>query len=453
MKPFHLSLSLFASALLFAGTVSHESTGASLVVYNAGIGLFHDARKITLDAGKETVRFPNVADSIVADSVTARFPDGARLRTQRYRFDPVSLFALLKAHIGKAVKIRTKEDGNRYAVKPATLLSFDGRQCIVKSSEGALFAVPADTVIFDSVPDTMITSPSLLWEIESARAISGTFSVDYLLKKITWKSDYILTLGEHRADLTGLATVDNRSGKRYEKIKLALLAGEIGRTKEPSRPMPYQAMKTAAAGYEAAISPAALQGYYLYPVPFPVTIADNEKVQIKFLEERNLRFTRKFETRLNNPVYLNRNVKHAVAQQLVFDGFEAPLPAGVVRTYSTVQDVSVLLGEVPVSHTPKHQKLTLAIGADFDTAVNEMLIERNDEKSYLDVTVAYEVSNRGNTAKQIEMLVPFTRRGKQQSSVSTRQPYSWKDGNTLLFQVKVDADSKQRFEVRYRSKK
>jgi hypothetical protein len=452
MKPFHLSLSFFASVMLFAGTVSHVSTDASLVVYNAGIGLLHDARRITLEAGKDTLLFPDVADSIIADSVNVRFPDGARLHTQRYRFDPVTLSALIKAHIGKAVKIRTKEDGERYAVKPATLLSSDGGQCIVKSSEDAVFAVPADAVIFDSVPDTMITSPSLLWKIESDHAISGTFSMDYLLNKITWKSDYILTLDERRADLTGLATVDNRSGKRFKKIKLALLAGEISRTKEPSRPMPYQTMK-AVAEYEAAISPAALQGYYLYSVPFPVSIAEDEKVQIKFFEENNLRYTRKFEARLNNPVYLKRNVKHAVAQHLVFDGIDTPLPAGVIRTYSVAQDIPVLLGETPVSHTPKHKELSLAIGADFDTTVNEKLAMRNDDKSYFDVTVAYEVSNRSDAAKQIEMLVPFTRRGKQQSSVSTKQPYSWKDGNTLLFQVKVDADSKERFEVRYRSKK
>jgi hypothetical protein len=453
MKPFRLCLSLFASAVLYAGTVTHESSDASLVVYNAGIGLLHDTRTITLDAGKQTVLFPDVADSIVADSVHARFPDGARLYTQRYRFDPIKLSALLKAHIGKDVKIRTRENDEGYAIKAATLLSSDGRQCIVKSSDGDIFPVPADHNIFDSLPDTMFATPTLLWEIDAAHAISGTFSVGYLMDKISWKSHYILKLHDNSADLAGLATVDNRSGKRFEKIRLALLAGKIGRAEKPPRYLPYQTMKAAAAEQAASISPAALHGYYHYPVPFPVTIAENETVQIKFLDERSHPFTRKYETNLNNPLYLGSDIRHDVARYLLFDGFDTPLPAGVVRTYASHKDSGVLLGETVIPHTPKHEKLALLIGVDFDTVVREKLKERNDDKNFFDVTVAYEVSNRGEAAKEVALLVPFTRRGTQQSSVTSKEPYSWKDGNTLLFRVTVKADSKRRFEVRYRSKR
>lgn len=454
MKPsIHLALSLFASAVLYAGGLSPAPTDASLVVYNGDIGLLHEERKVILEAGRQTLHFNDIADSIVAASVNVHFPKGVNLYSQQYRYDSITLSALLKAHIGQAVRIRVMKDEGGFIIKPATLLSSNGRLCIVKTADTGIFALPAEQIIFDAVPNRLVTKPSLLWSVDTKRTIDGTLSLDYLLKKITWKSDYSLTVNGDTADLSGWITIDNRSTKRFENISLTLLAGEVGMAEEPTRHLPYQAMKAAAAEQSAGLLPIAHAGYYLYPVHFPVTIAANEKLQIKFADEKNLSFTRKYEAHLNNPLYLNRSVKHSVGQLLTVDALKAPLPAGVVRTYSAVHATTVLLGESRIPHTPKHDELELMLGADFDTAVSEELVERNDDKAFFDVTVAYEISNRGDTTKKIALMVPFIKRGRQLSSVTTQQPYRWKDGNTLLFDITVEADSKLLFEVRYRNKK
>ena len=44
-----------------------------------------------------------------------------------------------------------------------------------------------------------------------------------------WSADYSLTLNkdETRADIGGLVTIDNNSGKKYVDAKLKLIAGDV----------------------------------------------------------------------------------------------------------------------------------------------------------------------------------------------------------------------------------
>jgi len=444
-----LSLSFAAAAVLYAGSLSPKPTDSSLVVYNGNIGLVHEDKTIALEKGAQEIVYKDVAQSVATDSVNVKFPDGVTLYSQQYRFDRITPAKLLDAHIGKKVKVKTHGDNEKIIVRDATLLSSSGSQCIVKTRNNEIFSVNPSMIIMEHIPSELITQPSLVWNINSNRRLDGRVSLDYLINNIKWKSNYILDLNGENGDLSGWITIDNRSGKRFDKVKLNVLAGDINRAQMPSPRVMYKAQMVMSAAPE--VSHIAAEGYHFYSVPFRVTLANNEKTQIKFIDEKNIHVKRRYKTWLNNPNYLNSQSRHDVKQYAEVESLEIPLPGGIVRTYSKVNGTTLLLGESRLEHTPRHEKISLMLGTNFDIKVNEKVVERDDDEYYFDETIAYEVINRSDKERVVELLIPFTR-GKN-SSLTTDQKYSHKDGSTLLFKVRLVADSKKEFKVHYRSRK
>ncbi|RLA70844.1 MAG: hypothetical protein DRG24_06330 [Epsilonproteobacteria bacterium] len=452
LKNHFLLLSLGVSMSLYAGSISSTPIESSLVVYNGNIGLVHEEKKITLDEGTQAIIYEDVAQTVQTDSVNVIFPSPVTLYSQQYRFDSITAAKLLEAHIGKVIKVKTAVKRDEFIIQEATLLAADKYNAVVKTTKGEIFSTVSSMIIFKNVPDTLITKPSLVWNINSSKSMESTISVDYLINNITWQSNYVLNLKENRADLSGWITVDNRSGKRFNDVKLNVLAGDINRAKRTPQRVMYKA--AAMVMEDAPVSHIAHEGYHFYTIPFRITLANNEKTQIKFIDERHLPIKRRYEARLNHPNYLHSEIKHKVSQFVEIDSLEVPLPSGVVRSYSKVNDTTLLLGESRVDHTPKHEKISLRLGTNFDLKVNEKLIERNDDKRYFDERISYEVINRSNIEQTVELLIPFIKSAYHaKASIDTKQTYRWKDGSTMQFKIKVKADSKESFDVHYRSKK
>jgi len=456
MKLYPLALLCFSSAFsLYAAELSGMPVDSSLVVYNGNIGLVHEQKHLKLKAGVQEVIYEDVARTVQTDSVNVLFPKNITLYSQQYRFDKITLAKLLEAHIGKEIKVKRVADDNKdaFIIQRAELIAVDGYSCVVKTQKGDIFSVASSQIIFDHVPDTLITKPSLVWNIDAATAVEGTVSLDYLINNITWQSNYVLNLKENSADLSGWITVNNNSGKRFNEVKLNVLAGDINRAQRPvSRMMMYKENNVMADA--VPVSQVAHEGYHFYTIPFRVTLANNEKTQIKFMDEKQIPITRRYAVHLNHPNYLNAKVKHKVSQFVEINSLEVPLPSGIVRSYSSVKDTTLLLGENHITHTPKHEKISLRLGTNFDLKVNEKALERNDDKYYFDETIRYEVMNRSDADKVVELLIPFVKsRYHANASLETKEPYIWKDGNTLQFNIKVKADATASFDVHYQMKK
>ena len=195
------------------------------------------------------------------------------------------------------------------------------------------------------------------------------------------------------------------------------------------------------------------EGYHLYKIPFKVNLANNESTQLKFLNINHIPITRVYETQLTAPFYNSGEQKHNVIQSIVIKTLEKALPMGTIRSYSKQDKTTLLLGESHIKHTPKHEKIKIKLGQNFDLIVKSTPLSNNDDRYYNDVTVSYEVTNRSDKAKTVELLIPFTKRDNQQNSISTPQKYGWKNGRMLSFKVPMKADSKKSFEVHFRAKK
>jgi len=452
-KPIILSISALFCSVLNGAALSPTLKANTLVVYNSNMGLVHEERSIVLEKGRQTLHYPNVASTVETDSVNVVFPSGVKLYSQKYKYDKITLQKLLSAHIGKKVEVKVYDSKESFELKDATLLSA-GQNVIVRLDEGKVIQVSAEEVIFDSIPDTLITKPSLLWNISSSKKVNGRLGIDYIINNIHWKSDYLLKVDKDSADLSGWVTLTNNSGKAFEDVSLKVLAGDVSRqySKRVQRERMYAA-KAAYSDESGNVEEVSHEGYHLYTIPFRVDLADKEKTQIKFINEAGIKIQRRYDVHVSSPAWLRAEQKHKVNQYIEFKELSKALPQGTVRTYSSVEGSTVLLGINAIAHTPKKEKVSLQVGKNFDLLLKETSLQRSGTKKHYEALVKYTLTNRSDEDKRVELLVPFRNISKLESIVKTEMPYEYRDGNTLKFTVDVKADSVKPFTVKYRNKR
>ncbi|MDF1874955.1 hypothetical protein JHD48_04325 [Sulfurimonas sp. SAG-AH-194-I05] len=442
------SLLFLLSSQLFSITLNPSTSNNSLIVYNSNVGLVHEKRTLKLQKNDTTIVYKGVASSINTDSVNVTLPKGISLYSQQYRFDKLTQDKLLRAHIGKSIRVKVRKNVNEFQTIQAKLLSHDGTSCIVKNKDSILI-VESKNIIFDTVPKELITKPSLVWNVKAKKNIHAKMSIDYLMNNIKWKSNYILHVNKSQANLVGWINIDNRSGKAFKNTSLHVLAGDINRVR-PTREN-YRVMKSVAMAYDGApqVAHQAHEGYHFYTIPFKVNLANNEKTQIKFITQNGIAIQRKYTSTMNHPNYLRSEVKHGVTQHVTMQGFDFVLPKGVVRTYAKLESTNILLGETQLQHTPKNTPISLKLGKNFDVKVKETLLNRDKGSWNLDVDVQYTLTNNSDEMKKIELTIPFTR--NDGSNVKSKKRYTFTKGNLVTFNINVKAQSTKTFEVYFTS--
>ena len=451
MKKIILSLSGVLALIysLHASTLSNVIQNSSLIVYNSNIGLVHEQRDVEVDVDDTFITYEGVASSIDTDSVNVQLPQGVTLYSQQYRFDKLTQNKLLDAHIEKEVQVRVPVDNNSFDILSATLLANNGATTLVRTRAKKILSVSSSDIIFKSVPQELITKPSLVWNIKSDADIKGKLELDYLLKNISFKSDYILNVDGERADLIGWISIDNRSGKRFEQTKLSLLAGDINRVQNEQAI--YKQVRSMALNTAPEVAHQAYEGYHFYSIPFKVTLANNEKTQLKFLQKDAIDIHKEYSATLTNPLYLHGEREVDVTQFISLQGLDAPLPKGVLRTYSKLNSQTILLGESSLKHTPKDTPIKLNIGKNFDVKVTQTALTRDDDKRKLDATVLYSIKNSSAETKEVELLIPFNRH--EDSKINSKKKYTFTKGNFVTFSLLVPAQTSQSFKVNFKSKK
>jgi len=274
--------------------------------------------------------------------------------------------------------------------------------------------------------------------------------LDYLINNITFESNYILNIDKNSCKLKGWITINNRSGKAFKETKLSLLAGGINRAKR-DRPTLYRAKAMSVMSDTAQVSHKAYEGYHFYTIPFKVSLANNEKTQVKFISKENIAFSRKYSVMLNNPLYIKRQIDSNVNQYIIMDGIDKPLPKGSIRTYSKLDGQTILLGENSIAHTAKNTPLKLKIGKNFDVKVTQTPLSRDDSNRRVVANIEYSLKNSSNEEKTIELLVPFNT--DAYSKIKSERTYTFTKGNLVTFSITVGANSTERFKVNFKSRK
>jgi hypothetical protein len=453
-----LAFGAFGTSAQEDGSTPPPSDGVSITVYNQGSSLIQDRRTFTLQAGESTVDFTDVATAIDSTSVSVKSltdPQGTFVLEQNYVYDLVDTPALLRRYIDQVIEV-TMGDGTVYT---GTLLS-GSYDIILRQADGQVVVLrpsEARDVRFPSLPDGLITRPTLRWLMDSERGGQQQLELRYLSGGLSWTADYNITLGEGNTnlDINGWVTVTNTSGTGFTNAQLKLVAGDVNRIVENyamDMAMPEIAMARAAPTPQ--VEQREFFEYQLYEVARRVTLGNNQTKQVEFVSRTGVPANTFYVYNgsmgfygYNYPIsdqYYGNSGVTTVGTYLEFStaaegGLDADLPQGRVRVYQKDTDgAALLIGENTINHTPKGEKIQLYLGNAFDlvgerTQLTYQMISSN----VVQETYQIRLRNRKDS-ETVEIRVPeVLYRWSNWQILESSHEYTKTDSSSIEYRVQV----------------
>jgi hypothetical protein len=250
------------------------------------------------------------------------------------------------------------------------------------------------------VPANLFTHPTLVWTLDNSGAPRHRVEASYLAGKLSWSSDYVLTVGrdDKTADLDGWVTLTNGSGTQFRNARLQLVAGDLNRVRQVmGRMAELDQMRADRMVAKEAMAQESFSEYHLYTLGRKTTINDRETKQVSMLTGTGVPVNKRYVVDVQEFYYHNFQrpgspIKDTVQVYYQFKneergGLGMPMPAGVVRVYQSDSKGGVqFVGEDRIAHTPKDEELNLKIGNAFDVTC-----ERNQTDFQKVATNVYEL--------------------------------------------------------------
>ncbi|MBD8525862.1 DUF4139 domain-containing protein [Pseudomarimonas arenosa] len=470
------SLTVYSSAQ--PGAIDSENLanyGSNL----PGYALVRDKRRMTLSRGRSELRFSDVAarmDPTTVGIASLSDPGGTRVIEQNYQYDLVSGQKLLERFLDQTISVEQVRGDALETISGKLLSAQNG--LTLQTGGGELVTLNSWSGIrFPSLPGGLITKPTLVWLIDSAKGGPQDVRVSYQAKGITWWADYNGVLDESqgcRLQLGAWVTLVNQSGGSFANAQLKLVAGEVNRA-PAAMPQPMGAMMkrtmVAEAMADEGFSEQSLFEYHLYTLGRRTDLPDNSTKQLELFPaangvscEKQLVFTAAPQMRAyyGSP---NTNQGYAATQDgtvgvyLEFDnrkenGMGMPLPAGRVRVNQLNPNDGSLefIGEDLIKHTPRNETLNIKLGEAFD-----VVGERRQTDFRVDVKAkwmeeSFEVSVRNRKEESVKLVVrEYLYRWSGWHITTQSHPHQKKDQLTADFPLTIAADgeAKLRYTVRY----
>ena len=400
-----------------------DQRSVAVTIYNENLALIKDTRQLALDQGVNRYALREVSGQMRPETAALRslsHPGALSLLEQNFDFDLLTPAKLLEKYVGREVRIvRTHPATGIETVEKAIVLAANGPVLRIgdRIETGA-----TGRIVYGDVPPNLRDRPTLVSQMQSARAGNQTVELSYLSGGLSWKADYVaeLNAADTMLSLNGWVTLTNRSGTTYPDAKLQLVAGDVNRVRTPPAPAPAAVaeMRYAAAKASQAMVQESLFEYHLYTLQRPTTIADNQTKQVALLGAPSVPVTK--ELVLQGADYYYGSQAGQLGQKLkvgVFVQFEnreaaglgIPMPKGVVRVYKKDGAGNAqFVGEDAVDHTPKNEKVRLKLGEAFDVTADKKQTDfkrRDIGKPWTySVETAYEIELK-NAKKEPQTVV------------------------------------------------
>ncbi len=453
--------------------MAQPQIGPELTVYNGGYALVKEQRVFNLTVGNQLIKVEDVAAMIEANSVSIRSlsaPGSFTVWEQNYQYDLISTTAILNKAVGKKITLnRVLPNGQMQSIigtlmsAPSAIVSDEnGNQrysyngMVIKTDDGRILLNPSGEIEVNSIPNELISKPTLVWTVDSKRAGANTVAMTYLTGGMSWKADYVISLDKSglQGDVKGWVTMNNYSGTTYENAKLKLLAGDVNRVQNSPRGglggIQSKSMM------EDAMQAESFADYHLYTLPRSTTIRDKEIKQLNLLEASAVKFTRRLvvDPAMNtyrgyrpNPGDFNQpDMKPNIFIDFVNDAANQlgiALPKGTVKVFQPDSTGSMqMIGENQIDHTPKDEKLSILVGQAFDVRVTRKRTSFNyirvaDSNRGAVESFEVEFRNRKDVPESVELIERYW--GEHKITASSVTPVSI-DSNTYRYVVKLNAN-------------
>jgi hypothetical protein len=343
----------------------------------------------------------------------------------------------------------------------ATLLSNNGGQ--VWRINGQIVINPTNIAEtrFPDVPQNLVASPTLVWDLENDRSGAQTVEASYLTAGINWRADYVLVVNadDTKGDLQGWVTLTNTSGVGFENARLQLVAGDLNRVSDGRDYDDRMAMGASAERSASQFQEQAFFEYHLYTLGRPATIREQETKQVSLLEAANFNVSKEFV--INGQPYYYRTynnpgaaIKEKVGVYMQFRNSQQnrlglPLPAGTVRLYKKdAQGGQQFIGEDRIDHTPKDEDVRVKVGDAFDIVAERKQTEYKVISTYV-YEYAYEIKIRNHKDAPITVIVnePI---GGDWEMLSSSFPAEKTTAFAARFRVPVEKDGQATLTYRVR---
>jgi len=404
---------------------------AELVIYNNDLALVREPYSLKLSRGRNDVTLEGVPRRI--DSTSVRLEgDGFRILKQSFDYDLWSGDRVFRRFLGDSIGYRY--GGRTYRGR---LVGIEGDDLFIerRDSVGVLTMMNRRSLSeleFRSSPG-LATSPSLRWQVESAKGGALAAMLSYLTSGIEWTAEYSAEIdpGEKEVELSGWATIVNRTGTSYEDAKVALVAGELHRAGETPDRGP--AAEEATPGAQAP-GAQGLFAYHFYPVAGAMDLPYLETTQVPLVGPTRVPARRAYvydAARDGSRVRVRLELGNEKSQ-----GLGVALPAGRVRVYEAGPGgMRALVGEDAIGHTPAGEQVKILAGTAFDlvgdrTRLSHSRVSRNVTEDGYKITIR----NRGEKAATVTVVE--TLYGNWEITAKSAE-YRKKDADTIEFDVAV----------------
>ena len=406
----------------------NDQQSVAVTIYNENLALIKDLRRVTLEAGRNRLALREVSGRLRPETALLRsvsHPGSLSLLEQNFDFDLLTPAKLLEKHVGRNVRIvRIHPTTGAESIETATVLAASGG-VVLKIGDRIETGLPG-RIVYDAVPANLRDRPTLMTELDAARAGAQSVELSYLSGGLSWKADYVaeLNASDSALDLNGWVTLTNTSGTAYPNAKLQLVAGDVNRVRDEMR-MAAKAGRmrdVAEAAPASQMAQEALFEYHLYTLSRPTTIADNQTKQVALLGAQGVPVAK--ELLLQGSDYYYRSSVGAIGQRIkvgVFVQFEnreasrlgVPMPKGVVRVYKKDSAGNAqFVGEDRIDHTPKNEKVRLRLGEAFDVTADK---KQTDFKRR-------EPTNRASYVYESAYEIVVRNAKKEAATVAVREP-------------------------------
>ncbi len=434
-----------------------DQQSVAVTIYNENLALVKDQRRIALDAGRNRIALREVSGRMQPETALLRslsHPGALTLLEQNFDFDLLTPAKLLEKYVGREVRIvRTHPTTGAESIERATVLAANGG-VVMRIGDRIETGLPG-RIVYDGVPDNLRDRPTLVSELESARAGQQAVELSYLTGGLAWKADYVaeLNAADTALDLNGWVTLTNTSGTSYPNAKLQLVAGDVNRVRDEMRKAARaMEMRASAAAPAPQMAQEALFEYHLYTLQRPTTIANKQTKQVSLLSAQGVPLVK--ELVLQGTDYYYRSSVGGIGQKMklgVFVQLEnresarlgMPMPKGVVRVYKKDSAGNAqFVGEDRIDHTPKNETVRLKLGEAFDVTADKKQTdfkrrEPTNRASYV-FESAYEIVLR-NAKKQAETVVVREPVPGDWTMLEESQPHAKVAAGTAEWRVKVPA--------------
>jgi hypothetical protein len=433
----------------FLNAQQENQKSLSVTVYNQNLGVVRDVRSIDLKSGVSNIAITDVAQSIDPTSVHIKL--NGDVLEQNYQYDLVNLNKILQKYVDNNIRLI----GNNNEIIEGTLLSSNAGQIVLRKPDGGLLMLPNTgnyRFSVGSLPEGLITKPTLLWMVNTPKAGKQNVEISYQTAGMNWHAEYVALLNNNdtKIDLNCWVSIENNSGVTYKNANLKLVAGDVNLVSNTPRPLYDMALQKSNTSGEQFQERGFFE-YHIYDLQRPTTLAQNETKQISLFETPGIKITKKYYYGSGH-FYGNNSGKVAVIVE--FDntkenGLGIPLPKGKIRIYKTDGESNEFVGEDMIDHTPNKERIKLKIGNAFDVLAEESHTDHKkiSNKVYED-TYQITLKNR----KQEHITIEVERNlGLNWEIINSSLKYIKKNAQTIIFEVPVqkDSETKMTYTVRY----